>query len=85
VYAYSNPEKLALEDWVANHDPIFLDYPPEERTISGVRALYSPTSGDGLPSPSAYLLTSGYVFGLSGLKAADFNSIAADFRLTQEG
>jgi hypothetical protein len=82
---YSNPRNLALEDWVAGHDPIFLDNPPEERTISGENALYSPTSGDGLPSPNAYLSTDGHVFGLSGLKDADFNSIAADFRLTQEG
>jgi hypothetical protein len=82
VYTFSNEERLSLEEWVADHDPIFLDNPPEERTIAGVRALYSPTSPDGLPAPSAYLATSGLVFGISALKTGDFDSIATDFRLT---
>jgi hypothetical protein len=85
VYVFSNPKVQSLEDWVADHDPIFLDHPPEERTIAGARALYSPTSADGLPAPSAYFAAGQTIFGVSGLKVADFDVIVTDFRLSEQG
>jgi hypothetical protein len=82
IYVFQNPNGSTLEDWIAEHNPIFLDHPPEERTISGQRALFSGVSAVGLPTGAAYLQFDGLVINVSGLSPADFDDLVTGFRLS---
>jgi len=81
VYIRGNPKNLTLEEWIRARDAFFYENPPEERLISGTRALVAPLNFEGRPSPLAYLRHGEFVISIKGLKTEDFELIAAGFGL----
>jgi hypothetical protein len=81
IYVFENPSGLSLRDWILDHNPIFFDQPPQERTIAGMPALFSDKSL-GLPVGHAYIARGDLVFEISGLSPAEFEELVSGFRFT---
>ncbi len=84
VYVFGNPMRRSLEQWIAEHDPIFFDEPPVETTVAGLRALFSGVDSEGLPRALAYADKTPLVLSIAGLKADDYARLAAGLRLVGE-
>jgi hypothetical protein len=81
VYVFRNPSGLSLEDWIMDHNPIFFDQPPQDRTIAGMPALFSDKSL-GLPVAHAYIARGDLVFEIGGLTQAEFEQLVSLFRFS---
>jgi hypothetical protein len=86
VYVYPNPKGLALEPWLQENDPIFLDQDRErdERLIAGARALYSPVDAEGLPRAESYIDSGSQIVFVSALKSEEFDILTTQLRFLEQ-
>ncbi len=86
IRVYANPDSLALEKWIQEHGPIFLDPErmAEERTIAGRPALFTAIDAEGLPRGEAYVSVGDQIIFVTTLRLDEFERFAEGIAFINE-